>query len=743
MNQYQITSRPRHLRYIYFIDEKYPYSDLGSLINTNQRLWGGRFNPIIPVKDNIISERYLALLKHYDPDYIFYSNNVDPEIIKRLRIFNPCVYCNLDEQPRKEDITGVDAFYFLSQFEPTAKIILPTDLWKTESPLLDFYKLNFGLHSNGIVSDYEIGKAYNQTIITTSNFEKLNEIIHTEKPVNQAQLSKRNINTRILRNLQHTRYNDFEIVVAKDKSLTDDLLYFWNRHLFGGKNILYITLEELELLALDKFFGGVLYDLSSENTISIASMTLTKEEVEDIIKTKLNPIAFQSRFIYKTIDNFPFEILDSNGLFERDYGEAVTTQTLISENGLFHIPKLSFTNKVGFYPQKWAIDIEIKKSEDNYQNQIEFPFTTETQYIVKGVKGRINRSRNISIFIHNQQNTSSTLDLGIPNFSNLIRQLISRPIIHGEAAQTKFIDIGPHDASNRLKAFIQSFKLDFTAIDDFFTDKFWVSIFEYLCTNDKVAGDSILLEEIKLKCIELFTSNGIVLGKREETYKNEENLEMGIKRTLSELCDYRVFLKGFNLKCKKCSSEFWYHIKDVSEIINCKGCLQDFSLPIEPKFAYKLNDLIKNNIYQTKTNRDGNLTVIRTLVSLKKRSNQSFQYSPQVNLYDNHHSNKPCSEIDIICLSDGKLIIGEAKHNSAAFSIESNKSLKSLVEVAKAIYPDKIILSCYENSNTKLEKAKQGLIHIFNGWEYQPEIETLLLHDPDYFHLNGHRYFYN
>jgi len=128
---------------------------------------------------------------------------------------------------------------------------------------------------------------------------------------------------------------------------------------------------------------------------------------------------------------------------------------------------------------------------------------------------------------------------------------------------------------------------------------------------------------------------------------------------------------------------------------------------------------------------------------MHRRSHQSFAYSPQINLYDNHHSNKPCAEIDTVCLSDGQLIIGEAKHNSAAFSVDSNKSLKSLVEVAKVIRPDKIILSCYEDSNGKLEKAKKGLLHIFNNWKYQPEIETLLLHQADDFNLGEHRYFYH
>lgn len=158
MQQYQITSRPRHLRYIFFVDVEYSYDQWFELICLNQGLWGGRYNPIIPVTENTIFEQYHELLKHYDPDYIFYSEGVDPDVIRRLRLFNPQGYYKLEEQRLAWDIIGVNVFYLLSQLDPKSKIVLSSDLWKTGSPLLDFYKLNFGLGSSGTVSDYEIGK---------------------------------------------------------------------------------------------------------------------------------------------------------------------------------------------------------------------------------------------------------------------------------------------------------------------------------------------------------------------------------------------------------------------------------------------------------------------------------------------------------------------------------------------------------------------------------------------------------
>jgi predicted transposase YbfD/YdcC len=212
---------------------------------------------------------------------------------------------------------------------------------------------------------------------------------------------------------------------------------------------------------------------------------------------------------------------------------------------------------------------------------------------------------------------------------------------------------------------------------------------------------------------------------------------------LKTLCELGVFLQGFKLKCPRCSSISWYHLREVGSKVNCKGCLEDFNMPIESSFSYRLNDLIKNNIFQSKTQRDGNLTVIRTLISLNlRRGYHSFEYSPQINLYDDHHSKKPANEIDIVALVDGKLVVGEAKHDSKEFSSNSHKSLNSLIEVCDAIFPDKVILSCYKDEHSRLDNAKKYLEHHFRKWDFAPEIETLLLHQPDYFNLGGARYFY-
>lgn len=731
MKQYQITSRPRHLRYIFFIDESFSYDKLFELICLNQKLWGGRYNPIVPVSNNVISGQYIKLIENYDPDYVYYSSGVSPDIIKKLRLFNPAAYHCLDKALFRNDILGVDASYLLPLFDRHQKVLFTQGLFTVKSPLLDFYKVNFGLAHNTILHEYKIAEKHSKTMIGPDEFENLIGILHGEHPITKSFLSRSNVLATRLTAKRTTRYGELEMVVAKDKTSVADLIYFWNRFRYEMRNILYVTPEQLDLLVVDEYFGNLLYDLSEDDIIEVVSMSLNQAEVEKIIEEKFESISCNRAFRYKDISSFPFEILNYRH-YENEYSESYKTQTLISSRGLFYLPKLSFTDKNASFDHKWVVDVELLEVADfDFRNKIKYPLTTDTYNIIHGVEGRINKSNNISIVIDKEHNSSDFLDITIPSFQRTLNQLICSPRVHGKNLITKHQYVLPHDSSNKLSAFIKAFNYNFNRIEDFFTDSFWVELFEYLITNEKDAGDSISFDEIKNNAIVVLQENDIELEANEEPSINEKNLEQGLKNILAELCDYGVFLKGFTLKCDNCSSKFWYSINEIKEKVVCKGCFDKFDLPIEPIFTYKLNDLIKNNIFQTKTERNGNLTVIRTLCSINRESRESFDYSSQINIFTDYYFNKPSNEIDVIYTSDGKLIIGEAKHNCKGFFEDKSKSLKSLVEISKIIHPDKIILSCYIDEHNKLKNVKKSLLRLFKDWNFIPDIETLLLKSPD------------
>ncbi|MGI4741051.1 MAG: hypothetical protein ACRYG7_38285, partial [Janthinobacterium lividum] len=141
MNQYQLTTQVRHLRYICFVSRQYSYEALFSLLLTCQSYWGGRYTPIVLVDESGIPAGYVALLAHYAPDYVLYSAGVDVEAIKQLRCFNPAGYFELDDQGRSRELHGVYALHLLSEVDPAKPVLVAAGIHNLESPLLHFYKL--------------------------------------------------------------------------------------------------------------------------------------------------------------------------------------------------------------------------------------------------------------------------------------------------------------------------------------------------------------------------------------------------------------------------------------------------------------------------------------------------------------------------------------------------------------------------------------------------------------------------
>lgn len=742
LKQYHISAQPRHLRYIYFVSHDYPYEKLFQLMSRNQLLWGGRYNPIIPVKEGKVSEEYKAILQFYDPDFIFYTSDVDPLLLYDLAPYNPKEYILLKDPQSQTEITGLNGLYFLSQISQVKRIILPQQLYLTESPLLSYYDINFGIGTNISNMDVELTSENQFIAIKPENFNDLHRIIYSHRPITKTLLAEHNFTGRVLRTPE-TSSSDLEIIISKDEQATDDLIYFWNRKLFEAKSILYITLQQLEILKEDPYFGHALFGIENKN-YKVTSISLEIEEVLKIIDGIFKPLKLMVTFSYAAVESFPFSVMDGNGRNYLGSTEDTSHQHLTGEKGLFNLPKLSFTDKVRFPQQKWAIDIEIRRLDQYAITTLRFPFTTNTHLFFAQLGGRI--TKNCHITVYNNNNQESTYEIHVPNSRQIIQQLITNPVLFGKATDISIKEIRNNDSGNRLAAFIDTFDNDFNNIDDFFCDPFWVETFEYLIKNNKQAGDAITFNEIKQRCIEKLAQHGIKLKDKTESHQNKENLERSLKSTLQRLCTYQVFFKGFKLKCKTCSSNFWYHINEVKESLTCKGCFNEFSLPVETNFYYKLNDLIKNNIFQSKDQRDGNLTVVRTLASLRKRSRSDFFYLPQIDLIKDYRTPKPFTDLDIVCIIDGKIFIGEAKHNSTAFfdkNSEYQTCLDTLFAIALEILPDTIVLSCYDNANNYLNKAQKTLMGKFYDMPKHliPKIEIIDLSLSELYNQDEYMYF--
>jgi hypothetical protein len=126
-----------------------------------------------------------------------------------------------------------------------------------------------------------------------------------------------------------------------------------------------------------------------------------------------------------------------------------------------------------------------------------------------------------------------------------------------------------------------------------------------------------------------------------------------------------IFTKGFIFQCAKCRAADWYRLEEVGQRFTCRRCQLDqvftqthWKEGHQPSLFYKLDEMFYQG-YQH------NMKVpVLTLRSLRAKARKSFIYLPEVVLTSKDNSNIK-SELDILCIQDGQLIIGESKKDNA------------------------------------------------------------------------------
>jgi hypothetical protein len=169
-----------------------------------------------------------------------------------------------------------------------------------------------------------------------------------------------------------------------------------------------------------------------------------------------------------------------------------------------------------------------------------------------------------------------------------------------------------------------------------------------------------------------------------------------------------VFM-GLKVSCDYCGSNRWYSLNDLRDKINCKGCNKEIMPNIDSKIYYSVSDIIINNLLNDRTKNgkefDGNYIVAKTLHYLKYKfgdTGGSFLWCPPLDFMTKSGMS---TDLDIVAVKDGKLIIGEAKSNASEFS---NKVINNIVWLANNLLPDIIIVACNTgNLSPTVEKIKK------------------------------------
>jgi hypothetical protein len=109
-----VESRARHCRLAFLVDPgECPAELLDALFEANYGLWGGRFNPIVPVSKGEIDETFWSLLRYVDPDLVYTYTPLTQNTIDRID--REIVPWRIEAHPAH--LTGPN---LLPHFSPTA-----------------------------------------------------------------------------------------------------------------------------------------------------------------------------------------------------------------------------------------------------------------------------------------------------------------------------------------------------------------------------------------------------------------------------------------------------------------------------------------------------------------------------------------------------------------------------------------------------------------------------------------------
>lgn len=151
--------------------------------------------------------------------------------------------------------------------------------------------------------------------------------------------------------------------------------------------------------------------------------------------------------------------------------------------------------------------------------------------------------------------------------------------------------------------------------------------------------------------------------------------------------------RGVKLKCDSCSFVSWYPAEDLGQGFKCNRCYKSQVCTSNPLWLYKLPEVTYQGFFN-------NMEVpLLALNYLKKMSKHYFEWIPDLDVW---YDNKP-SNIDIACIVDGKLFLGEAKIGD---DIEK-RQFEFYKNLCERISPDGIV---FATSKVKWNPSTIGFI---------------------------------
>ena len=652
--------------------------DYKKALQLSHTLWGGRYNPIIPVDDIVLAGQLINVFK---VDLLFPIANVKCilDFIEKFPhlpwpfIFDKQMFIDWTGSKFKEPVF-LDIYQAalcfkseLKRYGKEQKIQLVE--WQPDDPLSNVFHAMFG--SCSLPEGQGLNFDYKELLESTLSVEKIN--LYSNDIIPPCVFDLPNINSLTTYNLLSKLSIGWSTpgFYIGDSNNFDDLINFWN---FRACGILLFFYDPNIAHRFNDFTYFQIQKLSErtpesyENDVSIGFWG-RQEIVEKINKEQFNHTKCINRIIYIQDTLWNGLSVQSSNCHFNDKSILASISTSANKTISFQLPEKPFGDRA-IGSLQYLVSMINVYWEISSEKTFSLPYIPELNLfyaskLYQPKKIRV-ESDGVGIIIKNNQPTMSLTPINIYELTQKIFENYGMSIILSEPG---------------LKAIRVS--RQFGSLQD--------------CKVFKIKGVRDLIKKYGVN--QSFTrsaAEGIIFDLSDFNKKYKDlflesrpiNTDLTPGKVFNYLLSKGIFRCGIELKCPSCSLKFWRALDDIKSISDCEYCSESFNILTQLKdqnWQYR-----RSGIFGLDDNQDGAIPVVLTLQQLIANVHpRTFLYITATKITFNDKRLENGCESDFICITMdhfGKIaiILSECKTNG----IVEEKDIKNLTTVMDAFPPE-------------------------------------------------------
>lgn len=706
---------------------------LDAVFKYNLTRWGGRLNPIIFSDGETIGDEWWRFLIGFDPDVVVPLMTLSEVLKDQIRRFVSPLSLEDYREPESgirfsvhTQQDGVSVYPNTESLESLAHWIrigaprlVAFDIDNADDVLRLFIARNFGVYYKTIFMDSVLEKIEVENFEITGVESLANAIEALSSRVPRAWIYPRqfSILTGTWPPVAWNYGRDaFTVVIGES---AEDVTHFWNHPLTlaasNRKGINEIWLPSV--LARDDQLRSVLsrwfrklcgWMHSADQPIHFVTHSLSEADLQSVVDA-LTPKAeyYPTQSCRLSSAQIPeFEETSPYASFSKTAD--MSWHTGSGKGTLLSIDGPAPSGRSAGY---WMLDVHIQYDlerlgyQSNQELMWQFPRKDQITWQIFKREARVNSEHYPSVLMSGPH---TSVEVTLPSEVGLFCSMITK-----EPSPFKYA--GPSEKGRYLSGILKLFSGLFQA-SSVLEERYWRRVFEEMSVRE--SRDSEALPNT-IRKLATKMANGLKIDEEKVIAKLRDAAIKGFRKGVDfSLLDFEakarewgddleflyldwhiqnfiesnVFRVGLSSSCDRCGYRDWHHIDDVRQTITCNGCGHSFPLHVKDEtWQYRLNSLLRAGVAE-----HGCVPVILTLGELLHGSHKSFLFAPSLDLFENPDKER-WGDLDIVCIQDGKLVIGEVKTSVSGFGRDDFHKMEF---VAKQIVPDVLIFSAEKGCTT-------------------------------------------